>query len=161
VLEQGQGLVSQWVPRAALPGQPPIHDIARMFAAADEWAKANGWETGMPSFEVGGGPQGPTYELITFPSGLAWLHHGTVNVGATYQQPTFAEPGVVIRNINRAAVTVAQTAGHVYKAAFPTFVPDVPAVFSGRVATYDFYYMDDTAPVSWEDVSTSTHIASL
>jgi hypothetical protein len=160
LLDANQGPTSQWVDAAALPGQPPLYDIAKVFAAADGWAKQQPTlETAIPTFEQGSGPNGPTYELIVFPKNLAWLHHDKVDLSATYQSPTFAEPGVVIRNVTRVAPAVAAAAGDGYLASFPTFVPDDPNLFSGRKTVYDMYYLDDHAPVHWEDVPTSTYVS--
>jgi len=61
----------------------------------------------------------------------SWLQRMPVPVSATYEQPTFAEPEFVMRNVNRVAVTQG------YRAGWPTFVPDDPTWPPGRVNTYD------------------------
>jgi tryptophan-rich sensory protein len=75
-------------------------------------------------------------------------------LSATYERPTFAEPGFVIRNVNR---VIAQQ-GHL--AAFATFEPDDPDP-RGRKNFFTCYAVDEGHGITWADVPTTTYIAQL
>lgn len=147
------GVTRQPIAPTDLPGQPPLYDITRVWLAAHQYAQNAGYETAIPTFEEPG--SGAGLALILFAQNLPWLHSRTIALGQTYEQPTFAEPGFVIRNINR--VTAAQG----YYAAFATFAPDDANNPRGRTAAFNCYAIDAGAGVTWQDVPTTTYIAQL
>ena len=68
----------------------------------------------------------------------------------TYEQPTFAEPGFVIRNVNRVTG----------KPTICTFVPDTAAA-QGIKDNYNCYVLDTLGQhISWQ-VPTLVYIAQL
>jgi len=156
--------LAEWrdVPRADLafapdgtPGgpAPELYDIPALWRGTHYWARRNGFETAMPTFEAGVQNGVPVYGLILLRSG-SWLQHVTVPMSATYEQPTFAEPGFVMRNVNRVAVAQG------YRAGWPTFVPDDPTWPPGRVNTYDCYFVPNSVTqVSWQDVPATTYLS--
>lgn len=156
--------LAEWrdVPRADLafapngtPGgpAPELYDIPALWRGAHYWARGNGFETAMPTFEAGVQNGVPVCGLILLRPG-SWLQHVTVPRIATYEQPTFAEPGFVMRNINRVAVAQG------YRAGWPTFVPDDPTWPPGRVNTYDCYFVANSATqVTWQDVPAITYLS--
>ena len=151
-------LPATYVPHPGDPPQTPSSfDIPRLWQAVHLYAQAQAgglFETGIPTFELVQTASGPGVRVLLFASGMSWLHHTTVPVNATYQTPTFAEPGAVVRNVNRVATTNGALAS------FPTFVPDTVDA-TGRANNYDCYVIDAGAPVTWSDVPTSTYIQQL
>jgi hypothetical protein len=151
------GVTRQPIALSDLPGTPELHDIPNVWRAAHQYARAMipPKETAIPTFEQPGSGQG--LALILFDQGLSWLHKTTVALSATYEQPTFAEPGFVIRNINR----VLSQQGHL--AAFPTFEPDDPTNPDprGRKNQFNCYAIDAGHGITWNDVPTTTYIAQL
>jgi hypothetical protein len=140
-------------------GDPFLFDIPAIWSAAHRYAQTHGFETAMPTFEEVSTPDGIAFSLIAFPQ-ATWLTAGNVKVGQTYQRPTFAEPGSVIRNVNR----VAASAG--YAAAFPTFVPANTAEPKGinpddSNSFYNCYFLSTQAPIQWTDVPTEVYIQQL
>jgi hypothetical protein len=133
---------------AALPtdaaGQAPLHDIPRVWHAAHRYAQNTLQKaTAIPVFEPD-----PNFALIVFDAGV--VQPVQVPLANTYEKPTFAEPGWVMRNVNR--VTGAPT--------FCTFEPDNPNKPQG----VDQYFNCLTVSpqyVTWQDVQTSTYIAQL
>lgn len=98
----------------------------------------------MPTFESGVQNGAPVYGLVLLKPG-SWLQHLTIQVSDTYEQPTFAEPGFVMRNVNRVAVARG------YQAGWPTFVPDDPTWPPGRVNTYNCYFVPaGVTQVTWQ-----------
>lgn len=97
----------------------------------------------MPVFEAGG-----RFALIVFDESV--VRAVRVDRASTYERPTFAEPGSVIRNVNR--VTGQPT--------FCCFVPDVAEAPQGVVAHFNCYVVDPQV-VTWRDVHTTTYIAQL
>jgi hypothetical protein len=159
LVDQNSGLFRVDVALSALaiaPAAPPaLYDVPAIWRAAHEWAQGQ-YETAVPTFDPAGGMVG----LIVFPKGLGWLQRHAVPVADTYQRPTFAEPGAVIRNLHRWAVD------HGYETGLPTFLPDNLNDPTGRAATYDCYLLGDggvlpAAPVTWSDVETDDYIAEL
>ena len=146
------GVTYQTVALADLPGAPALHDIPAVWHAAHQYARAQGKETAIATFEDPNVGQG--FALVLFDQGLPWLHAETVPVSDTYERPTFAEPGFVIRNINR---VLAQRG---YLAAFPTFEADSDDP-RGRTNHYSCYAIDAGHGITWEDVPTTTYIAQL
>jgi len=148
------------VPRtdlASVPGGsgPELWDIPVLWRQAHDWAGKNGFETAMPTFDsaVLGGKV--VYGLIGLKPGT-WLQRTTVQVSDTYEKPTFAEPGAVMRNVNRVAL------GKGYTAGWPTFVPDPvdPNWPPGRVNTYDCYFVTGgVTQVTWQDVPATTYLS--
>jgi hypothetical protein len=138
--------------------KPSPFDIPRLWNAVHKYAREKLYETGLPTFILTQTANGPTVRVILLPP-QPWLQRIDVLVSDTYQQPTFAEPGTVIRNINRVA-----SAGGA-KAAFPTFEPDDSTNPTGRSRVYRCYVLKDTpqspAPVEWEDVPTSVYLQYL
>jgi hypothetical protein len=147
------GVTRQPIALADLPGQPPLYDIPRVWLGAHQYARRAGYETAIPTFEEPG--SGAGLALILFDKNLPWLHSRGVALGDTYEQPTFAEPGFVIRNINRVTATQG------YYAGFPTFEPDDPNNPRGRTAAFNCYGIEAGAGVTWQDVPTTTYIAQL
>lgn len=149
------GVTRQPIALSDLAGTPELHDIPAVWRGAHQYAQANSKETAIPTFEQPGSGQG--LALILFDQGLSWLHKTTVALSATYEQPTFAEPGFVIRNINR----VLSQQGHL--AAFPTFEPDDPTNPDprGRKNHFNCYAIDAGHGITWNDVPTTTYIAQL
>jgi hypothetical protein len=151
--------LAEWrdVPRDQLvvnPGDPPpeLWDIPALWRGAHTWARANGFETAMPTFEsaVQGGML--VYGLLLLKPG-PWIQPLPIPV-STYERPTFAEPGFVMRHVNRAAVSQG------YMAGWPTFVPDDPAWPPGRVNIYNSYAITaGVAQVSWMDVPAQTYLS--
>jgi hypothetical protein len=150
----------------AVSGQPApaLFDIPRLWAAAHSYARnqpGGGFETALPTFEDLQGGLG-TRLILLRPAG--WLTPVQVSTNAVYEQPpapTFAEPGAVIRNMNRVV-----TATHGNKASFPTFVPDANDHITGRVQNYNGYAIQEPnpqlpAPVQWRDVTTEDYINQL
>jgi hypothetical protein len=132
-----------------------LFDIPTLWAAAHVYARSQGYETALPTLEpatVGGGPG---VRLVLFATGLPWLTPATVPLTSTYQQPTFAEPSSVVRNVHRWG----QANG--FETAFPTFVRDDPANPRGRTNAFNAYGVRPSAPVVWRDVPTPTYIQQL
>jgi hypothetical protein len=152
VAQQTAGVARQPIALTDLPGTPQLHDIPAVWRAAHQYAQANGKETAIPTFEQPGSGQG--FALVIFDQGLTWLHRTTVALGATYERPTFAEPGFVIRNISRAVAQQGRLA------AFPTFEPDDPDP-RGRKNLFTCYAVDEGHGITWVDVPTTTYIAQL
>jgi hypothetical protein len=139
---------------AALPadavGQPPLHDIPRVWHAAHRYAQQTlNMETAIPVFE-----QDPNFALIVFDANVVQPVQvplaNTPAAPGTYEEPTFSEPGWVIRNINR--VTMAPS--------ICTFEPDNPNKPQG-VDQYFNCYIVNAQHVTWRDVQTTTYIAQL
>jgi hypothetical protein len=139
---------------AALPadaaGQPPLHDIPRVWHAAHRYAQQTlNMATAIPVFE-----QDPNFALIVFDANVVQPVQvplaNTPAAPGTYEEPTFSEPGWVIRNINR--VTQAPS--------ICTFQPDNPNKPQG-VDQYFNCYTVNAQHVTWRDVQTSTYIAQL
>lgn len=133
---------------AALPadaaGQPPLYDIPRVWHAAHRYAQNTLQKaTAIPVFEPD-----PNFALIVFDAGV--VQPVQVPLANTYERPTFAEPGWVIRNVNR--VTGAPT--------FCTFEPDNPNKPQGVDQHFNCYTVSPQH-VTWDDVQTSTYIAQL
>ncbi len=127
----------------ALPDNPPLYNVSKVWAAAHAWAVEQGKRTAWPTFvDVGAGQ----YEVITFSTNVPWLKVGTVS--GTYQQPTFAEPYALIRNVHR----VAAANGHV--TALPTFRSDnfQGTQFQGQIGAYEVVFVENGAPITWQDV---------
>lgn len=155
LLNTGAHAIPRDVAFADLPGSPPIYDVAALWKSAHEYARAQGFETALPTFEPVQTGTGAGVRLILFNKNLAWLTASTTPVSSTYQQPTFAEPGSVIRNVGRWAGANGQTAS------FPTFVPDNPANHTGRVNHYNCYVLASSVLVTWRDVPTPVYIDQL
>ena len=90
----------------------------------------------------------PAFALIVFDVTVAQAVQ--VLLVNTYEKPTFAEPGWVIRNVNRS--TGAPT--------FCTFEPDNPNKPQGVDQHFNCYTISPQH-VTWQDVPTSTYIAQL
>lgn len=155
--------LAEWrdVPRTELvlnPGDPApeLWDIPALWRGAHTWAILNGFETAMPTFESAVQQNGTVvYGLILLKPGQ-WLQHKTIQVGDTYESPTFAEPGFVMRNVNRVAYAQGYITG------WPTFVPDDPTWPPGRVNTYDCYFVSaGITQVTWQDVPAATYLSLL
>jgi hypothetical protein len=155
LLEPGPHATRRDVLRSDLPGAPELYDIPRVWAAAHAYAQAQGFETALPTFEPVQTASGPVCRMILFVKNLPWLTAKTVPVAATYQQPTFAEPAAVVRNVNRWA------GANGFTASFPTFVPDDPSEPRGRKTVYNCYVLGSGAPVSWRDVPTTEYLRQL
>ena len=150
------------VPRADLafapdgtPGgpTPELYDIPALWRGAHYRPRGNGFETAMPTFEAGLQNGVPVYGLIVLKA-RSWPQRVSVPGSGTYEQPTFAEPGFVMRNINRVA------ASQGYRTGWPTFVPHDPTWPAGRVNTYDCYFVTNSVTqVSWQDVPTITYLS--
>jgi hypothetical protein len=146
----------QYDPQGVLAQNPPIYDVAGVWRAAHVYASTHGFETAIPTFQPPtSAGTGSSYQLVLLHTGLPWLTHAKVKLADTYEQPTFAEPGAVIRNIGRSAgISPA-------KGAICTFVPDDMANARGRSSFFNCYTFGPGAPVTWEDVMTSTYISHL
>ncbi len=143
------------VPQANLPDNPSLFDIPALCQSAHKYATQQGHKTAIPTFDHDPAGSGINVPLIVFRQSTSWLNPMQIQVTATYQQPTFAEPGAVFRNVNR----VVGGGGNI--ASFPTFVPDHPTEITGRRNFYNCYAFANTAPVTWEDVPTSVYISQL
>jgi hypothetical protein len=125
-------------------GKPPLHDIPRVWHAAHHYAQNTLQKaTAIPVFEPD-----PNFSLIVFDPGV--VQPVQVPLASTYEQPSFAEPGWVIRNVNR--VTGAPT--------FCSFEPDNPNRPQGVDQHFNCYTVNPQN-VTWQDVQTSTYIAQL
>lgn len=155
LLDAGPHAAQVDILQANLPGTPSLFNIPALWSSAHQYAQAQGYETAIPTFEEVQTPNGLAFRLILFAKSLPWLTPQTVPLASTYQQPTFAEPGAVTRNINRWATS------NGYKASFPTFAPDDAANPRGRKALYNCYVLSNAAPVSWQDVPTVKYIEQL
>jgi hypothetical protein len=144
---------------------PPLFDVSNLWRVVHEWAtRQTGLLTAMPTFEVM--PAGQvaviTFEIAKVQS---WASIGYVPVGNTYQQPTFAEAGAVIRNVSRAA----HAATPAHTTAFPTFIHDSASLTGrevGGVDQYECVFIDFPAknPGSvgaWSDVDAKTYERAL
>ncbi len=151
------------------PAPPAPFDIPAMWRAAHNYARAQGAETGMPTFEFSQTSGGQGVRITLLAQGLPWLVRLAVPVRETYQRPTFAEPGAVIRNANR---WVTSRPNNPYMGSFTTFMPQSPFQPRGvdpranSADNYDCYAIRSTAqtgavPVVWADVPTSTYIQRL
>jgi hypothetical protein len=70
--------------------------------AAHEYARQQpAFETAISTFEQIQTPNGVAFRLIWFARNLSWLIPQQVPVAAICQHRTFAEPGVVMRNVSR------------------------------------------------------------
>jgi hypothetical protein len=121
---------------------PPLHDIPAVWQAAHLYAKSQGKETAIPVFEPD-----PNFAVILFDQ-QSWLAQTKVKKTDTYEQPTFAEPGFVVRNVNRVTG----------KPTICTFVPDTTAA-QGIKDNYDCYTLGQH--IVWQDVPTSQYIVQL
>jgi hypothetical protein len=138
------------------------YDIPAVWAAAHDYAQKHpsGFETALPTFEeaLTKNTNLPGMRVIllkpTFP-GLTYISGGVL-VADTYEKPTFAEPGAVIRNVNRVA-----SKKYGFYAAFPTFVPDDPQNPTGRTNVYACYGLRTSTQLSWDDVATPDYIQQL
>lgn len=155
LLDAGPHAVQVDVALAALPGAPSAFDVTALWRAGHLYAQMQGYETALPTFEAVQTPAGPGVRLILLARNLAWLTPQTVPLAAAYQQPTFAEPGAVVRNVGRWA------GDNGYRAAFPTFVPDDPTYLTGRAGVYHCYALSHAAPISWADVPTPVYLQQL
>jgi spherulation-specific family 4 protein len=157
LLDAGPHATRRDVLRADLPGTPELFDIPALWSAAHQYARSQNppYETALPTFEQIETPNGVAFSIILFATNLPWLSLQTVSITSTYQQPTFAEPGAVIRNINRWANS------NGYKASFPTFVTDNAANPRGVTNFYNCYVISSSAPVSWQDIPTSAYLQQL
>jgi hypothetical protein len=146
----------QYDPHGVLAKNPPIYDVPGVWRAAHVYASTHGFETAIPTFQPPtSAGTGTAYRLVLLRTGLPWLQRVKVQLADTYEHPTFAEPGAVIRNIGR-KVGVSPAKG-----AICTFVPDEMANPRGRSAEFNCYTFGPDAPVTWEDVMTSTYISQL
>lgn len=143
------------VTHETLPGNPPLYDVAGVWAATHTWALSRGHMTAWPTFnDVGPGQ----YELVHVPAGTPWLTIEIIDITATvpYEQPppTFAEPYALTRNVHR----VAQDRGHL--TALPTFrATDDPVHgtwVDGRHG-YEVAFFHQGAPLLWADVLGTTY----
>jgi hypothetical protein len=165
LLDPGPHVTQRTVPLADLPktyfshpSSPPetasVFDIARLWEAVHKYARAQGYETALPTFDLIATGGGPALNVFLLATGLPWLQSRTVQVSNTYQQPTFAEPGAVIRNVNRVITNNGDRAG------FPTFVPDTMNA-TGRATLYNCYALTNAAPITWQDVPTSVYLQQI
>jgi hypothetical protein len=155
----------RWVRRSDLwtiqgnPGSPTpeVWDIPLLWRAAHYWAQGNGFLTAMPTFEVQTQSGVDYYELLLLRTTNTWLTYTQVPIGQTGEQPTFAEPGFVMRNIHRAA----QAAGNL--TGWPTFEPDPgPTSPTGRQTIYAAYFVQPGATqVTWADVNATDYLAMV
>lgn len=155
LLDAGPHATQRDVLQTDLPGAPSLFDIPAVWYAVHRYAQRQGFETALPTFEQIQTPNGVALRIVLFATGLPWLIPQRVPLVSTYQQPTFAEPGAVVRNINRWATSN----GH--KASFPTFEPDDPNNPRGRSDHYNCYVMSTAAPVTWQDVPTAVYLQYL
>jgi hypothetical protein len=142
------GVTRQSMSLSTLPGSPPLHDIPAVWRAAHQYAQAQQKLTAIPVFEPD-----PGFALILFDDlgATNWVKPQPVALSATYEQPTFAEPGSVIRNVGRVTG----------KPTICTFVPDTGNA-QGVKNTYDCHVLDALNQyLFWHDVPTSTYIAQL
>lgn len=142
-------------PNHVLVANPPLSDVPALWRAAHSYAQNNGFETAIPTFETAPKPAGQVCGMVLLHKGLSWLQPTTVSLGATDEQPTFAEPGSVIRNVNRVAGNAPA------KAAICTFMPDDPVNPLGRSSRFNAYQFGAGAPVTHQDVPTTTYISLL
>jgi hypothetical protein len=149
------GATRRDVALADLPGTPALHDLPAIFKGAHEYARNEGFETALPTFESVSTAAGAGTGLILFAQNLPWLLPITVPLTDTYQQPTFAEPGFVIRNVHRWA------SGQGHMTGWPTFVPDDPANPRGRTNHFKGYALASGAPAQWQDVPTPIYLQQL
>lgn len=145
----------QYDPLGLLQKHPPLYDIPAVWRAAHTYAQGQGFETAIPTFEQANYGNGPVYGLVLLTKGLPWLTATQVQLSATYEKPTFAEPGSVLRNVGRVAGAAPA------KGAICTFIPDNPMQPRGRTNYFNCYVFGQGAPVTWQDVPTSTYIAQL
>lgn len=145
----------QYDPLGLLPQNPPLYDIPAVWRAAHEYAQKQGFETAIPTFEQANYGSGPVYGLVLLAKNLPWLTAAQVQLTATYERPTFAEPGSVQRNVGRVAGAAPA------KGAICTFMPDNLNEPRGRTNYFNCYVFGPNAPVTWDDVPTSTYISQL
>jgi Spherulation-specific family 4 len=155
LLDAGPHATQRDVLQTDLPGSPQLFDIPQLWQAAHAYARAQGFETALPTFEQIQTSNGPAFRLILLATGQPWLSAKKVPLTSTYQQPTFAEPASVVRNVGRWA------GANGFVASFPIFVPDDPANPRGRTNEYNCYVLSNSAPVSWRDVPTSVYLQQL
>jgi hypothetical protein len=134
---------------------PPIYNLSRLWGALHSWALRHGFLTAMPTCEPLAHGE---IAAITFDRGLTWASHGYVDVASTYQQPTFAEAGAVVRNVHRRAEPQHTTA-------FPTFRAALQDDATGRTlpngrAQYESIFITfpkGTQIGGWSDVQATTY----
>jgi hypothetical protein len=136
---------------------PPIYDIAKVWRAAHAYARANSFETALPTFEPITVNGQPGIRLICLGTGQPWLVPTTAPITSPliYEKPDYSVPASVIRNVHRWAL------GNGYQTAFPTFVPDTPNDYRRPQNAYNVYGLTQAAPITWRDVPTPTYIQQL
>lgn len=128
------------IPRDEL-GDPDYTDISGLWRACHRWSQQAGYETGMPTFEVGG--QGAVFGCISITPGanLAWMDLRRDNLEL---QPTFANPAQCIRAVNRVAAQLHYSAG------FPNFEQRDPG--DGKGILMGAYMLEGQIGIGWRDV---------
>jgi hypothetical protein len=143
---------------------PPLYDVSMVWAAVHDWARNTmGFVTAMPIFDLGS-LSAPNYtpdpyQVVTFQNdpNSNVLQDLPFRVVDTYEQPTFAEAGAVVRDVNRLANQQGNWA-------LPTFTPrpDLSNDPTGRGSNYNcIFFKKLSLGEAWEDVDAEDYYKVL
>ena len=142
LIRPGSNIEWRDVPRREL-GAPELSNIEGCWRAAHRWAIAHGYGTGMPTFEQADYGNGVVYGIVLLksPPHMTWQD---VRLAELEGRPSFADPGGVIRSIDRWAKQ------HGFAAGFPNF--EQADYRDGRGVVYGSFGFAPGDYLHWQDV---------